>query len=659
MMVPRRYRRTPVLYPTLATILLVCALGSGRAAAQFIITEIIDAAGDGAGNGLSVPWGIAVDAAGNAYVAGFASSNAFKITPAGVITEIIDCTGDGTGNCTDFTGNFLNRPEGIAVDVAGNAYVAGFGTDNAFKITPAGVITQIIDATGDGAGNTLSEAVGIAVDAAGNAYVAGRFSDNAFKITPGGVITEIIDAAGVGGSSNLRFPLGIAVDGAGNAYVTGGDSFNAFKITPTGIITEIIDRDGDGAGNGLRFPWGIAVDNADNVYVTGIGSDNAFKITPIGIITQIIDTTGGGGSSSLRFPIGIAVDAVGNAYVVGRNSDNVFKIMPDCNNNGVPDTTDITNGTSPDCNANGVPDECEAVVLDLGLDIKPGGCPNVFNRNSHGVLPVALLGGADFDVTTVDVSSVRLLRADGVGGAVAPNEGPPGPHSVFEDVATPFAGQTCDCLDLAGDGILDLSMKFRTDAVVAALGLNDLPAGALVELVLRGCLLDGTAFSAGDCLRLVPPGTASVTLAVQSDAAGAWIDVGPLDNTLDGGGFADFQRNYFQGTVVTLTVPRFAGDRLFTGWLIDGAAPGAPGERSIDLTVSGETSALAEYVDLAPGDVNRDGTVDGGDIQAFVDILVAPAGADDLDSILADLNGDNQVDLADMTQFVQMLLGPA
>ena len=81
----------------LAAFLAVSALGSGRAAAQ-TITEIIDATGDGTGNGLEEPEGIAVDAAGNAYVTGRITNNAFKITPAGVITEIIDATGDGGGN---------------------------------------------------------------------------------------------------------------------------------------------------------------------------------------------------------------------------------------------------------------------------------------------------------------------------------------------------------------------------------------------------------------------------------------------------------------------------------------------------------------------------------------------------------------------------------
>ncbi|MHC4419825.1 MAG: hypothetical protein ACYS1E_04455, partial [Planctomycetota bacterium] len=140
------------------------------------------------------------------------------------------------------------------------------------------------------------------------------------------------------------------------------------------------------------------------------------------------------------------------------------------------------------------------------LDVKPGSCPNSFNRNSNGVLPVALVGTDAFDVTQADVSTLLLSRADGVGGAVAPNEGPPGPHSVLEDVTTPFAGETCECDEPPADGIMDLSMKFWSSELVEALELHNLSPGDFIELELSGALLDGTEFAASDCIRLVPPG---------------------------------------------------------------------------------------------------------------------------------------------------------
>ena len=118
---------------------------------------------------------------------------------AAQITEIIDSTGDGMGNT-------LNYPEGIAVDGNGNVYVAGIDSDNAFKITSGGVITEIIDSTGDGTGNTLYGPADIAVDGNGNVYVTGAGNNNAFKITaplPVGGIAEFPAVAGPAGTSGM------------------------------------------------------------------------------------------------------------------------------------------------------------------------------------------------------------------------------------------------------------------------------------------------------------------------------------------------------------------------------------------------------------------------------------------------------------------------
>ena len=192
----------------------------------------------------------------------------------------------------------------------------------------------------------------------------------------------------------------------------------------------------------------------------------------------------------------------------------------------------------------------------LDVDIKPGSCPNPFNRHSNGVLPVALVGTDEFDPTEVDLSTLQLSRTDGVGGSVGPNEGPPGPHSVFEDLASPFGGEVCECHDLGGDGIDDLSMKFRTDEMVEASELDALPGGAVVELVLSGSLLDGTPFAASDCIVILPPGDTSPANAhVESNVADTFVEVGPLDLNFDDDGFADFSRSYYGGTAMTLTAP--------------------------------------------------------------------------------------------------------
>lgn len=228
------------------------------------------------------------------------------------------------------------------------------------------------------------------------------------------------------------------------------------------------------------------------------------------------------------------------------------------------------------------------------LDIKPGSCPNSFNRDSNGVLPVALIGSDDFDVGSVDLSSIALSRADGMGGSISPHEGPSGPHSTFADAATPFDGVPCDCHELDGDGTPDLVLHFRSENVTLALELDQLTDGALVELVLSGNLADGTPFSANDCIRLVPPGTSLGLVSVQSNAAGTWIDALPLDETLDAGGFVDFERTYPLATAVTLTAPRFVGDRRFVRWVTNGV-PQHDGQVTLELVVNGADTATAIY----------------------------------------------------------------
>jgi len=138
-----------------------------------VITEIIDPRKTRP-DPFQEPEELAVDAAGNVYVAASGSNNAFKITPDGTITKLI-------GNGGDHLGNLLERPRGIGVDELGNVFVAGFTSDNLFQITTGGDITELVDETGDGI-QQLDGAGSVTVDGAGNVYVAGLFSDNVFKV---------------------------------------------------------------------------------------------------------------------------------------------------------------------------------------------------------------------------------------------------------------------------------------------------------------------------------------------------------------------------------------------------------------------------------------------------------------------------------------------
>jgi DNA-binding beta-propeller fold protein YncE len=245
-------------------------------------------------------------------------------------------------------------------------------------------------------------------------------------------------------------------------------------------------------------------------------------------------------------------------------------------------------------------------TTEVAIDIRPGDCPNPFNRTSRGVLPVALIGTADFDVTRVNLASVRLRRADGVGQSVAPQEGPPGPHSTIADLTGPAELKNCQCAVTAPDGVPDLKLHFRSENLTAALGLGTLNPGALVELVVTGSLVGGGAFEGRDCIRLVPPGSPPGLLEVSASIDRTWIDSSPRDLQLDGGGFASFQRTFPHGTLVTLGAPSSVNGRSFVGWQVNGAAVGA-GAPIVQLWIDGgAATARAIYASGSTG-----GTDDG------------------------------------------------
>ncbi len=126
----------------------------------------------------------------------------------------------------------------------------------------------------------------------------------------------------------------------------------------------------------------------------------------------------------------------------------------------------------------------------LALDIKPQSCPNPLNPRSGGVLPVAILGSATHDIHDVDVSSLLLE-------GVAPLK------SGIEDVSTPLVdGDDCSCTVDGADGLDDLTLKFRTQDIISALG--PLSPGEQRTLTLTGNLLDGTPFELTDCVQVVP-----------------------------------------------------------------------------------------------------------------------------------------------------------
>jgi sugar lactone lactonase YvrE len=300
------------------------------------------------------PAGIAVDSAGNVYVADTLNSTIRKVTPAGVVTTLAGRAGssgnaDGTRNLAQF-----NRPYGVAVDSAGNVYVADSANDTIRKVTPAGVVTTLAGYAGFGASidGTGAQAwfngpYGVAADSAGNVFVADNRNSTIRQVTPAGVVTTLAGQAesrgsadGTGSTARFNGPTSVAVDRAGNLYVADNGNYTIRKITPAGVVTTLAGMVGsrgsdDGTGTSARFtsPQGVAVDNSGNLYVA---DDQTIRtVTPAGVVStmagQVLSpgsTDGDGNAVRFNNPVGVAVDSGGMLYVADMSNDTIRKGWP-------------------------------------------------------------------------------------------------------------------------------------------------------------------------------------------------------------------------------------------------------------------------------------------------------------------------------------------
>jgi sugar lactone lactonase YvrE len=267
------------------------------------------------------PYGAAYDANGNAYITDNSNHTVRKVTAAGEVTTIAGAAGvsgsaDGTGGVGG-TARF-NSPTGIAVDAAGNIYVSDYNNHTIRKIsadytqvtTVAGAAGVGGDTNGPAANARFSNPDGLAVDTAGNLYVADTGNSIIRKITAStGAVSTLAGSSGINGAQDgtgtaARFdlPTGVAVDASGNVYVTDLINHTIRKVTSAGVVTTFAGTAGssgstNGTGAAARFkePYGIAIDSAGNLYVTDYANSLVRKVTPAGVVSTLAGTAGSTG----------------------------------------------------------------------------------------------------------------------------------------------------------------------------------------------------------------------------------------------------------------------------------------------------------------------------------------------------------------------------
>jgi uncharacterized protein (TIGR03437 family) len=320
----------------------------------------------------SEPQAVAVDAVGDVFFADFYSDIMRVDAVTGQLTVV---AGNGTpgfsGDDGLATNAQLNQPAGIAVDLAGNLYIADT-LNNRVRRVSHGVIATI---AGDGTTAVMNMPLGIAVDISGNVYVADSGNNRVLEISQGSIATvatlsPTIGCAGVAVSPNgtlyvstsvnvyqmndgllvrvsqspppAKFePVGIAVDANGRVYVADVGNHEIWQIS-NGTMTVVAGNGASGysGDNGpatlaeLNWAEWVAVDAADNLYIADSMNNRIRKVT-LGVITTIAGGYGTAGpesngrpttSAQLNLPQGIATDAAGNVYIADTGSNRVFEV---------------------------------------------------------------------------------------------------------------------------------------------------------------------------------------------------------------------------------------------------------------------------------------------------------------------------------------------
>jgi uncharacterized protein (TIGR03437 family) len=293
------------------------------------------------------PTRLAADTAGNVYFSSLHS--VFKVSPTGALTRVAGNGRPGnTGDGGPATAAQLNFPMGLALDGAGNIYIADRDANVVRKVTPGGTIQTVAGTStagysgdsGPAMAAQLNGPYGVAIDAAGNLYIADTKNEAIRKVTSDGTIntaagTGVRGYVGDGGparSARLDGPEAVAVDSAGNFYIA--DTFNGRirRVGTNGTIATVAGVGSTGlfGGDGgpataasISLPTDIAIDPGGRLYIADFGNSR-IRVVSNGVISTVVGLPGGVAlvngelavNARLEGPTGVTVDPGGNVYFV-------------------------------------------------------------------------------------------------------------------------------------------------------------------------------------------------------------------------------------------------------------------------------------------------------------------------------------------------------
>ena len=306
-------------------------------------------------------FGLAVDSAGNLFIADVENRRVRRVGTDGVITTVAGSGEPGVGGdggpAIEAQLGFVS---GLAVDDSGNLYIADLEHHRVRRVDAAGIISTV---AGDGRGGYNGEDIpateahllhprGLAVDRSGNLYIADAQNHRVRRVDSMGMIATVVGIGdwgfeGEGGpalEAFLRQPSVVAVDALDNLYIADGLNHRVRMVDSTGAITTVAGSgdwgfDGDGGpalSARLSIPHGLAVDGYGNLYITSQEDHRVRMVNASGVITTVAGAHeagfGGDGGPAVRAtfndPVGLATDLRGNLYIADRGNHRVRMVNP-------------------------------------------------------------------------------------------------------------------------------------------------------------------------------------------------------------------------------------------------------------------------------------------------------------------------------------------
>jgi len=537
------------------------------------------------------PAGVAVDAAGSLLIADIGNRRVRRVGPDGIIRTV---AGDGNfGVLRDnvpATTTSLETPVDVAVDAAGNLFIADTNNNRVVRVGLDGVIRT---AAGNGAlgvspngGSATSGPVsaprGIGTDAAGNLYIAASDGSDhrVYHVTPGGVIRTVAGNgpggfSGDGGpatSASLLFPRDAAVDGAGNLFIADRDNNRIRRVTLDGIIRIYAGNgmqgssgDGGAAANAsLFFPHSVAVDTAGNLFIADVNSVIR-QVTADGNIRTYAGRglqgfSGDGGpatNAALGMTGGLAVDAGGNLFIADKGNTRIRAVL------ATPPRFDelVTKQISLRARSGGAPVEAEALFLGASATNLPVLNPAAVSGVSFSTNTSA--GASWLQVSPPSGVTPRLLRITADPASLAPRR-----YEGTITISMPHANPAQQMVVVA----------FTVDPAAA-------PALSVDARTFSFTYPSGTpARRESFLVSNTGGGNLPFTVRAQTDSGGNWLSVTPAAGTAT-------PRNAV--TIDVTANPQGLAVGTYTGRvIIEAQASGSPAVIAITMTVSDSNQAI-------------------------------------------------------------------